>query len=308
MSLGERAASVVHGAPSYSDVSVAGGDLHVASFGEGDRIVLGIHGITGSSMQLAPVAHRLPADYRLVAPDLRGRGGSNHLPPPYGVRRHAEDCAALLDHLGGEPVVVLGESLGGFVAVMLAASRPELVERLVLADGGLPTPVPDGLDPDALLEAVVGPAIARLGQVFESVESYLDFWRAHPAVSEEWNDDVEVYLTYDLEPAEGGFVSRARAEPVRADGRDVLTEAGGISEALAQLRCPIVLVRAVRNLVNLEPPLYPDEVVARFQSALPNLADEVVADTNHYTLMLGERGVDRLGAHVLGAASGVSGG
>jgi pimeloyl-ACP methyl ester carboxylesterase len=199
---------------------------------------------------------------------------------------------------------VLGESLGGFVAVLLAASRPELVERLVLADGGIPTPVPEGIATDDLLQAVVGPAIDRLGQIFPTRAAYLDFWRSHPAVSEEWNDDVEAYLEYDLEPAAGGFVSRARTDSVRADGADILSDATSIAGALQQLECPITLVRATRNLVNATPPLYSDEVVEQWRRLLGEFNDEVVEDTNHYTLMFGERGAATLAAHVTHAGGG----
>ncbi|MGC9963693.1 MAG: alpha/beta hydrolase, partial [Acidimicrobiales bacterium] len=284
---------------SFADVPVAGGELRVARWGSGDAVVLGIHGITGSCMQLAPVAHRLPVDLSLVAPDLRGRGGSNGLPGPYGVHVHAEDCAAVVERFSSEPVVVLGESLGAYVAVLLAASRPDLVERLVLADGGIPTPVPPDTDTDALLQAVVGPAIDRLGQVFPSRGAYLDFWRSHPALSEEWNADVEAYLEYDLEEADGGYVSRARKEPVRADGAGVLMESTAIAEALANLRCPIAFVRAPRNLVNQPTPLYADDVVEQWAALLGQFSDEMVEDTNHYTLMFGERGASTLAAYVI---------
>lgn len=281
---------------------VAGGEMRIATWGEGDRVVVGIHGITGSCMQLAPVARRLVAGVRLVCPDLRGRGASNRLPPPFGVRSHAADCAAVIEHASGGPVTVLGESLGAFVAVVLAASRPELVERLVLADGGLPTEVPRGMETDELLKAVIGPAIDRLDHVFPTEQAYLDFWRVHPAVGEEWNADVEAYLAYDLEPADGGgYVSRAQKDAVRADGGDVLAESSVIAGSLRQIRCPIVLVRAARNLVNALPPLYPEEAVAPWRPLLEDFTDELVEDSNHYTLMFGERGAgvlaDRAAAH-----------
>src|SRR5579875_2000924 len=286
--------------PDFRDVDVPGGPLRVAVFGTGGRVVLGIHGITGSSIQLAPVARRLASNFTLVAPDLRGRGASNSLPGPFGVRRHAEDCARVIEQHADGPVVVLGESLGGFVGVVLAAERPDLVARLVLADGGLPTPVPDGLDHDTLIRAVIGPAIDRLGQVFPSRDAYLDFWKGHPAVGEEWNDDVEAYLDYDLEATDGGFRSRARAEAVRTDGIDVLAETDVIAEAAENVSCETVLVRACRNLVNQLPPLYPDGVVASWRSRMLRLSDEVVDDTNHYTLMFGDAGASALTRHVVG--------
>ena len=277
--------------PTLFDVAVAGGDLRVARFGDGPSVVLGIHGITASSLSLAPVARHLGPAFTLVAPDLRGRGASNRLPGPFGMRAHAADCAAVIAHVGAAPAVVVGESMGAFVAVVLAAARPELVERLVLVDGGLPPPMPEGIDPDRVLDAVLGPALARLRQTFPSRQAYLEFWRAHPALVEDWNDDIEAYLDYDLEPADGdGFRSRVSEDAVRADGAQNLTDADVVGESLRALTCPVTLLRAPRGLLNQPTPLLPDFVVDQWREVLPQLADEVVTDTNHYTIAFGERG------------------
>jgi len=280
--------------PRFTDVVVGDGALRVARFGDGPSTVLGLHGITGSCIQLAPVARRVGPGVTLIAPDLRGRGASNHLPGPYGMQVHAEDCAAVIESSAEAPVVVLGESMGAYVAVLLAARRPELVARLVLADGGIPVPVPPGIDADALLSAVLGPAVARLDQVFANVEDYFDFWRAHPAVGEEWSSEVEAYLVYDLEPVPGGLRSRARAEAVRADGAQHVLEPTLIEDALRSVACPITLLRAPRNLLNEPTPMLPESAVAPWRQLLDDFADEVVDDTNHYTLMLGDRGARRI--------------
>lgn len=290
--------------PQLFDVPVPGGALRVGRFGAGGRVVLGIHGITGSLMQLAPLARRLDGRSTLVAPDLRGRGASNGLPPPYGMEAHAADCAAVLRATTGAPAVVVGESMGAYVAVVLAARHPELVERLVLADGGIPLPIPPGLDPDAVVEAVLGPALARLGQVFASVDDYLAFWRAHPAVGREWSEDVEAYLHYDLEPVPGGFCSRAREDAVRVDGGEHITDPGLVDGAIREVRCPVALVRAERNLLDALPPLLPEEAVAPWREVVPSFSDVVVPDTNHYTLMLGTRGTELLAALVSGPEGG----
>ena len=288
-------------AADHIDVEVAGGRLRVARFGSGGEIVLGLHGITGSSMQLVPVARRLPGGWSVVAPDLRGRGASNDLPGPYGMAAHAEDCAAVAAAVAEGPVVVLGESMGAYVAVVLAARHPEVVARLVLADGGIPLPVPPGADPDAVLEAVLGPALARLVQVFPSRSAYLEFWRAHPAVSKAWGPDVEAYLDYDLEPVEGGFRSRARPEPVRTDGREHIVDPTLVADSLRQVRCPVTLLRAERNLLDQPVPLISDEAVASWRPLLPGFSDTVVGGTNHYSLMLGDEGAGRIAAAVTGA-------
>jgi pimeloyl-ACP methyl ester carboxylesterase len=288
----------------FSDVPVPGGELRVGRWGVGPKAVLGIHGITASSLSLAPLAHRLGAEFSLLAPDLRGRGGSSALPGPFGMVAHAADCAAVLEHRATGPAVVVGESMGGFVAVVLAAKRPELVARLVLVDGGLPPPIPDGIDPAQVLELVLGPALARLSQTFPSREAYHDFWRAHPALGGQLNADVEAYLDYDLEPAPGGgFRSRVSEAAVRADGAQNLVEIDVVLDSLRALECPVHLLRAERNLLNQAPPLLPDEVVESWREQIPQLTDEVVEDTNHYTIVFGERGAQAIADRVANVAA-----
>ena len=164
------------------NVAVDGGDMRVLLWGTGKRVAVAVHGITASGMSWQAVARHMPPDWTLAAPDLRGRGHSRDLPGPYGLDRHARDVVAVLRHFGGRPVLA-GHSMGAYVALLARDAHPELVRRLVLVDGGLPLPVPDGADLDAVLDATLGPAIARLGQTFPSTEAYLDFWRAHPALA-----------------------------------------------------------------------------------------------------------------------------
>jgi len=143
------------------------------------------------------VARHMPSDWTLAAPDLRGRGHSRDLPGPYGLDRHASDVAAVLRHFGGRPVLA-GHSMGAYIALLARDAHPDLVRRLVLVDGGLPLPVPEGIDLDAIIDATLGPAVARLEQTFGDTEAYLAFWRAHPALAGNWTADVESYVRYDL--------------------------------------------------------------------------------------------------------------
>jgi pimeloyl-ACP methyl ester carboxylesterase len=212
----------------------------------------------------------------------------------------------VLQATGAGAVVVLGESMGAYVGVVLAAEHPTLVRRLVLADGGLPLPLPQGLadnvDPAVITDMVLGPAITRLSMIFESQSGYLDFWRQHPAFQRDWSDDIEAYLEYDLEPCEGGFRSRVNETAVRVDGAQHIAEPRLISEALARVACPITLVRAPRNLLNQPVPLLSDAVASEWQSRLPTLSVEMAEDLNHYTLMMGARGAGILAARVARAS------
>lgn len=274
--------------PETFKVPVAGGELHVARWNGSGPVVLAIHGITASHMEWPYLARALGDDVTLVGPDLRGRGGSRELPEPYGIRVHADDMVAVLDELEVEKAAVVGHSMGGFVAMLMALHYPERVESLVLVDGGFPlmVPPPDA-DVEQILNAMLGPAMERTKMTFESIDKYYDFWRAHPSFQGEgiWNEFVEAYIAYDLmgEPPE--LRSKVNIDAVLDDGRDSLSDKD-LLVAPEKVSCPMLLLRAPRGLLNEDTGLYPDEVVADLKSRMPNLEEEKIEDVNHYTILL----------------------
>jgi lipase len=270
------------------DVPVPGGSLHAIRWGDTGPVVLAVHGITATHMAWLEVAHRLP-DVTLLAPDLRGRGRSAQLPGPYGFAAHVGDLVALIDAAGCDRVVVAGHSMGGFVAVMLAARHPDRVSQLVLADGGLPTGRPEDPVPAGGIDAVLGPAAARLAMTFPNREAYRDFWRAHPAIGPIWGPTVAAYVDYDLvgEPPE--LHSSCREESMRVDGAEVADHAS-VAAALHQVTAPIVFLRAERGLLNQPAPFYTEDSVARWTHGSPSVEARTIPDTNHYSLLLGPQG------------------
>ncbi|KKB11927.1 3-oxoadipate enol-lactonase [Devosia geojensis] len=77
---------------------------------------------------------RLVGDYAILAYDKRGHGLSDVGATPYTIETHAEDLAGLLDHVGARGAIVCGVSVGGMIAQVLSARRPDLVRALVLCD------------------------------------------------------------------------------------------------------------------------------------------------------------------------------
>ncbi len=283
--------------PVLSDVEVPGGALRVARFGTGPRVIVAVHGITASLMAWAGVARRLPAEWSLVAMDLRGRGHSAGLPGPYGLAAHAEDVNLVARSVGVESGIVLtGHSMGAYVAALAAAGHD--YARVVLIDGGLPLPPPPGADPDAVLEAALGPALTRLDRTFPSVGAYLDFFKAHPAFAEAWTEEAEEYVRYDASGPEGAVRSRVRREPVREDGRWMLTEGETVGAALRAITSPLSLLRAPRGLLNQPVGMLPDELAAAWARRLPALEDEVVDDCNHYTILFDDRCASLVAEHL----------
>ncbi|SDJ20650.1 Pimeloyl-ACP methyl ester carboxylesterase [Nonomuraea maritima] len=270
----------------------------IAVFGTGPRVIIAVHGITASLMAWAAVARKLPEEWSLVAVDLRGRGHSASLPGPYGLPRHAEDVLRVADHVGaGQDAVLTGHSMGAYVAALAGARRA--FSRVVLVDGGLPLPMPEGADPDTVLSATLGPALERLRRTFPSAEAYVGFWKEHPAFAgDQWSPDVEEYVRYDLTGPEGALRSRAVGEAVLADGRWMLLEAEAITAALTAITSPLHLIRAPRGLLDQEPGLLPDELVRPWTARLPGLRDELVPDCNHYTVLFDERCVATVVDHL----------
>lgn len=274
--------------------------LPVLTFGDGPQQAIAVHGITASAMAWPPVARQLSDEWTLVAPDLRGRGAAAELPGPYGLRRHVEDvCAVARSRRTESGVVLVGHSMGAFIALLAAAAEPGLFRRLVLVDGGLPfPPPPEGVRVDDVLRATLGPAIERLSTTFASEQAYLDFFRAHPALAADWNDDIANYARYDLTGPPGELRSRVVGDAVRADGRDVLVLAADFLAAWDALRVPTALLRAPLGMFGQVPGLLSEEIVAEATRRRPDIPIETVADANHYTIVLADRFAARVAHHI----------
>ena len=227
----------------------------------------------------------------LLALDLRGRGDTDKPDAgPFGMAQHAHDVAAAMRGWGLQDAVVVGHSMGAFVAVALAAEHPDLVRGLVLIDGGLPLQAPAGVEPADLLDVALAPQMARLRATFPSFEAYLEFWRALPPFEgARWNDWVEAYLRYDLGGVEPELRPKASEAAVRGDFLDTL-DAEKMRARLRALSVPTLLLRATEGFNPGTPPLLPDELVAREGALIPDLTDRVIDDTTHYTIALGEHG------------------
>lgn len=251
--------------------------------------ILAVHGITSSHLAWSLVASMMPSA-RIIAVDLRGRGASRDLPGPWGMAQHSDDLAAVLDHFGVERALVVGHSMGGFASVTLASRHPERVAGLVLVDGGLPIPRPEGItDPNELTAALLGPAAERLAMTFASRETYREFWKAHPTFATTWNPAIEAYIDYDLVGQAPRLHPSSRYEAVAADSLELAGDTRYVA-ALKGLAGPVHFIRAPRGLLDQVPALYPPEQIDHWAEALPHMVVHEAVDVNHYSIVLTELG------------------
>ncbi len=101
-----------------------------------------LHYFGGSSGAWTETIERLSADYHCVAPDMRGFGASHSIPENFAVADYADDAADLISVLTLENFVLVGHSMGGKIALALAARQPAGLRSLILLAPSPPTPEP----------------------------------------------------------------------------------------------------------------------------------------------------------------------
>lgn len=200
--------------------------------GDGPTVVL-LPGLSASA-RFFDVLAPLLAPARVLAYDLRGRGGSPKPETGYSIAEHAAD---VLELLPDEPVVLGGHSFGGLVTMYVAAHAPERVERALVLD------VPAEVDETVLPQ--IRPSLARLDHVFDSPDDYVEFMRALPYFDERTFDDgVEAWCRAEIEPAPGGgWRAHCRAAHIEQCVEATFVENwAAIAE---RIECPTLLLRSV---------------------------------------------------------------
>ena len=114
--------------------------IHHVERGQGIPLVL-LHGFPFDHTLWLPQLEELTDAARMIAPDLRGFGGSHGVPEVMTMEDHARDVKALLDRLGIERAVICGLSMGGYIALAFAELFPEAMRGLILCNTRA---VPDG--------------------------------------------------------------------------------------------------------------------------------------------------------------------
>jgi len=122
--------------PQRHQITLHGHQVSYRTAGDGDQVILLIHGIVGSAAQWDQVVPLLAERYTVVAPDLLGHGESAKPRGDYSLGAYAASVRDLLVALGHRRATVVGHSLGGGVAMQFAYEYPPFAERLVLVSSG----------------------------------------------------------------------------------------------------------------------------------------------------------------------------
>jgi len=257
-------------------------ELRTTEWGRGDasNVALLVHGLTGRAGAFEALVEELdPAggipggDWRVLAPDLRGRGASREIPGGEGgIPEHARDLLALLDREGLERIVFVGHSLGAMIGVYLAAEHPERLAGLVLVDGGADVT-------DEVYELTL-PAVERLGKSYPSREAYVEHVKGFPFFEDRWDRHLERYFADDV--YEEGGEWRPLADPGSARRDQEKLPGFPLNERHPKIRCPtLVLLSTVGLLGPDEGYILPPDEARRMVRVIPHCDLVEVEDTNH---------------------------
>src|ERR1700722_18192155 len=116
------------------------GPIYVADFGGDGPVMLLVHGLGGAHLNWMAVAPQLAAHHRVYALDLPGFGRSPLAGRRSTIAANVDLLTRAITRLSRGPIVLMGNSMGGLLAIGAAARHPSLVDALVLVDPAVPAP------------------------------------------------------------------------------------------------------------------------------------------------------------------------
>lgn len=257
--------------PRARTVLAAGVDTFTLEAGTGPPVVL-LHGLGATNASMLPTLVELARDHRVLAPDLPGFGDSAKPPAAYDPAFFAQWLEAFLDALGIERAVIVGNSMGGRIAIEAALCLPERVDRIVLFSPSLAfkrfrraTPLV------RLLRAELAAMPLRIPRSIVTASLRMMFARAE-RLRDTWYDAaVDEFLRVFATP-------RGRVAFAAAARQIYLEEAhgeAGFWERLPALRRPALFLWGDRDQ------LVPARFARHVTAALPDARSVILDDCGH---------------------------
>jgi 2-succinyl-6-hydroxy-2,4-cyclohexadiene-1-carboxylate synthase len=205
--------------------------LNYEVIGEGTPVTL-LHGFTQSGRSWREVISKMPAGWQWILPDLRGHGGTRVRPgAPHTMDACTADLEILWDHLGIQRTHLAGYSMGGRLALHVAAARPERVMSLLTIGAHA------GLDEDAREGRRRGDEAMAQRIESDGLEAFVNYWTSLP-------------LFAGLERRGPSFVAQVRAERMNNRVAGLAESLRGMGAGamrpvwneLARVKCPCTFV------------------------------------------------------------------
>ncbi len=268
-------------AASAADRFLAAGDvnIHYLDVPGGSPPLVLLHGLSANAHSFGGlIGAGLSPTFRVIAPDLRGRGKTDKPATGYTMADHARDVLALLDALGLQRVVLGGHSFGAYLAIYIAAKVPDRVEKLIVIDASIT------LNPR--VGELLKPSLDRLTRISPSVDAYLADARSAPHLTGYWGVDVEQYFRAEIqENPDGTAQSATSAMAIGQALQGVSTEPW--LELVRAVRQPTLLLNATGGYGPPGTPALVEPEYAKQTAAAFVDAQYVQVPGNHMTMVFG---------------------
>jgi pimeloyl-ACP methyl ester carboxylesterase len=238
-------------------------------------VVLCLHGLMRNGRDFADLAVHLAGRHRVIVPDVRGRGLSARDPNPnnYQIPVYLRDVQALLAGLGAVRVRIIGTSMGGLIAMVLAATQPAIVAGIVLNDVG-PEVDPAGLERIRGYAGKGAPVRNWAEAISQARATYGGAW---PGLSDErWEKIVRLSYREDAQGAPEVDADPRISEPLR-DNRAAAPDLWPLWGALKAV--PVLAIRGAQS------DILSAATLARMQREKPDLKVLTVANRGHAPLL-----------------------
>jgi lipase len=251
--------------------------------GAGTRTVVALPGLSSTAAVWGPLAESLP-DIEVVAPDLRGRGGSRDVGGQSGLRAHARDVAALMSELDLRDVVLVGHSMGAYLAPVVAQEVGDRVTRLVLVDGGIPPALPLFMGP-RLVRMTFRKELRALDRDWPTVEAFARTSKFEQMLASrpELRPVVLGIVAAELDGDAGALRPRLEIDRLVADAVDVFC-GPDVEHALDDLKMPTTVLLAENRRRDGQRPFIADRAVTPWLRRQPLLSVRRLPG-NHLTVL-----------------------
>ncbi|GMR14728.1 MAG: alpha/beta hydrolase [Gammaproteobacteria bacterium] len=279
--------------PGYTEhhyQSVDGLSLYYRNYGSSNHVLVCLPGLSRNSKDFEELALRYAPQWRVITPDLRGRGQSDRDPDPsrYQHLTYTNDIWKLVDELEVQNFVILGTSLGGLIAMLMATQQPNRLPGIILNDIG--PVIPD--EAASRITQYVGripaepnwqAAAGRVREVYATTfpDRPESFWLSHAHLS--MRETSTGSIVPDMDPAIGRFLRKSyrKVKLVRFLRRVGLMKnaaaliSDGYWQQFSEMSMPILLLHGVLSDV------LPEETVEKMQAIHPEMEITTVADRGH---------------------------
>jgi len=219
--------------------------------------ILLLHGNMGRWQSLSPIIDKLLETRHVFALDLRGHGKSSHVPHSYLVTNHSQDVVSFIKNKINEPLTLLGYSLGGMIALMVAAQLPELVHRLVVLEPPLTL---DTLTPIIELQKEFGHRLLHYRRTNQIEQLYAEI-----------NDDSSSIGISLCDPS---------VIQITIDQHEKMLAGFDIEQLIPLIKCPFLLLRGEAQLGSM----ISDKDIERVRQLSPHMNERTMQGLGHSML------------------------